>query len=123
MNPFSFSSTTVSPSLSTHAPSAENGYDILPVNLVKNTDKIQEKDFDFVDSPLADKVLVPAGSNQQSRIEVKKGPNGQDYEYEYVYYYYDDDENDSNISDKKPAGAKSRWVKIKFNWSAIRNRS
>lgn len=30
---------------------------------------------------------------QTSRIEIKKGPNGIDYEYEYVYYYYDDDDN------------------------------
>lgn len=36
--------------------------------------------------------LVPSGSEKQrSRIEIKKGPNGQEYEYEYVYYYYDDD--------------------------------
>lgn len=25
-----------------------------------------------------------------SILQVKKGPNGKDYEYEYVYYYYDD---------------------------------
>lgn len=31
---------------------------------------------------------------QTSRIQVKKGPNGVDYEYEYVYYYYDDDEKE-----------------------------
>jgi hypothetical protein len=39
-------------------------------------------------------ILEEAGSEnkQQSRIQIKKGPNGQDYEYEYVYYYYDDDE-------------------------------
>ncbi|XP_055922532.1 mucin-5AC [Eupeodes corollae] len=37
--------------------------------------------------------LFAAGSeNQKSRIQIKKGPNGMDYEYEYVYYYYDDDE-------------------------------
>lgn len=34
-------------------------------------------------------------TSQTSRIEIKKGPNGIDYEYEYVYYYYDDDEKDS----------------------------
>ncbi|KAG5677984.1 hypothetical protein PVAND_007696 [Polypedilum vanderplanki] len=40
-------------------------------------------------------MLEEAGTEnkQQSRIQIKKGPNGQDYEYEYVYYYYDDDEN------------------------------
>lgn len=32
---------------------------------------------------------------QTSRIQVKKGPNGVDYEYEYVYYYYDDDEKEA----------------------------
>lgn len=47
--------------------------------------------FDFVDSPLSDKHLVPAGTSQTSRINVKKGPNGQDYEYEYIYYYYEDE--------------------------------
>lgn len=36
--------------------------------------------------------LVASGSEKQrSRIQIKKGPNGQEYEYEYVYYYYDDD--------------------------------
>lgn len=35
--------------------------------------------------------LVQSPSEKQrSRIEIKKGPNGQEYEYEYVYYYYDD---------------------------------
>lgn len=46
-------------------------------------------------------VLEEAGTEnkQQSRIQIKKGPNGQDYEYEYVYYYYDDDENAKNPGD------------------------
>lgn len=90
--------TTVLPLTSTVAGLTKSNFDIIPVNLV--TDKMKkghEKDLDFVDSPLGDKLLVPAGSssNQQSRIEVKKGPNGQDYEYEYVYYYYDDEDNDT----------------------------
>lgn len=34
----------------------------------------------------------PSEQKHHSRIEIKKGPNGQDYEYEYVYYYYDEDE-------------------------------
>lgn len=40
-------------------------------------------------------LLEEAGTEnkQQSRIQIKKGPNGQDYEYEYVYYYYDDEES------------------------------
>ncbi|KAJ8917504.1 hypothetical protein NQ315_005553 [Exocentrus adspersus] len=40
------------------------------------------------DAPL----LGAASEKQRSRIQIKKGPNGQEYEYEYVYYYYDDDE-------------------------------
>lgn len=32
--------------------------------------------------------------------QVKKGPNGKDYEYEYVYYYYDEeDENKAGSAD------------------------
>lgn len=34
----------------------------------------------------------PSEQKHHSRIQIKKGPNGQDYEYEYVYYYYDEDE-------------------------------
>lgn len=34
-----------------------------------------------------------ASEKQRSRIQIKKGPNGQEYEYEYVYYYYDDDDD------------------------------
>lgn len=42
---------------------------------------------------LDDIPLVGAASDKQrSRIQIKKGPNGQEYEYEYVYYYYDDDD-------------------------------
>lgn len=46
-------------------------------------------------------VLEEAGSEnkQASRIQIKKGPNGQDYEYEYVYYYYDDDEKNPDDDD------------------------
>jgi len=90
--------TTVLPLTSTTAGIAKSNFDIIPVNLVADkTRKKHEKDLDFEDSPLSDKLLVPAGSenNKQSRIEVKKGPNGQDYEYEYVYYYYDDEDNDT----------------------------
>lgn len=47
--------------------------------------------------------LVGSSSNdkQRSRIQVKKGPNGQEYEYEYVYYYYDDDEEKSKSTTQK----------------------
>lgn len=37
-------------------------------------------------------LVAAASDKQRSRIQIKKGPNGQEYEYEYVYYYYDDDE-------------------------------
>jgi hypothetical protein len=90
--------TTVLPLTSTTAGLTKSNFDVIPVNLVADkSSKEHEKDFDFEDSPLGDKLLVPAGSasNKQSRIEVKKGPNGQDYEYEYVYYYYDDEDNDT----------------------------
>lgn len=54
---------------------------------------------DFVNQNFA---LEGAGSenNKKSRIEIKKGPNGQDYEYEYVYYYEEDEDADSKA---KPA--------------------
>ncbi|KAK6618557.1 hypothetical protein RUM43_012948 [Polyplax serrata] len=69
------------------------GFYILPVN--KQQSKHKEESYDFVD--VEEKVLVPAGSSpsQSSRINIKKGPNGQDYEYEYVYYYYDEDEDEA----------------------------
>lgn len=72
---------------------ASNHFDV--ISLTKQKTKhtntpIDEGVFDFVDSPLSDKQLVSAGTSQTSRINVKKGPNGQDYEYEYIYYYYED---------------------------------
>lgn len=75
-------------------------------------------------------ILEEAGSEnkQASRIQIKKGPNGQDYEYEYVYYYYDDDESknpgddDVIVGSRKgssttsttqaPSGGKSRYSSI-----------
>lgn len=49
---------------------------------------------------LVDKYESAGTENKQtSRIQIKKGPNGQDYEYEYVYYYYDEDEKDSKKSE------------------------
>lgn len=45
--------------------------------------------------------FVGSGSEKQrSRIQIKKGPNGQEYEYEYVYYYYDDDVDDKKSQQK-----------------------
>lgn len=53
-------------------------------------------------------VLEEAGSEnkQSSRIQIKKGPNGQDYEYEYVYYYYDDDEEKNPEDDDVIIGSR-----------------
>lgn len=70
-----------------------SNYEVLSLKPSKEKPVADEGVFDFVDSPLSDKHLVPAGSAQAqtSRINVKKGPNGQDYEYEYVYYYYEDE--------------------------------
>lgn len=66
------------------------------MHINRNEKKLKEDNFDFFDAD--EKVLVPAGSSpgQSSRINIKKGPNGQDYEYEYVYYYYDEDEEGAN---------------------------
>uniref|UniRef100_A0AAR5PMV1 DUF4758 domain-containing protein n=1 Tax=Dendroctonus ponderosae TaxID=77166 RepID=A0AAR5PMV1_DENPD len=52
---------------------------------VLTTSRIAPKNVDF-------DVVGSASDKQRSRIQIKKGPNGQEYEYEYVYYYYDDDE-------------------------------
>lgn len=53
-------------------------------------------------------ILEEAGSEnkQASRIQIKKGPNGQDYEYEYVYYYYDDDESKTEGDDDVIIGSR-----------------
>lgn len=58
---------------------------------------VNEGLIDLDDFPM----LEEAGSEnkQTSRIQIKKGPNGQDYEYEYVYYYYDDDEKNPGDDD------------------------
>lgn len=72
-----------------------SGYDVIPLNKQREKHNTDEGVFDFVDSPLSDKHLVPAGSGKTSHVNVKKGPNGQEYEYEYIYYYYEDEEPDS----------------------------
>lgn len=90
-------------------------YDV--VSLHKQKDRPSSTDegvFDFVDTPLSNKNLVPAGTAQTSRINVKKGPNGQDYEYEYVYYYYYDDPEEGNKHDGKYRHA----LKQNFKWSS-----
>ncbi|XP_012286148.1 mucin-5AC, partial [Orussus abietinus] len=67
-------------------------FDFIPVNIIREDSKdsytpYSERHF----GDLSDVSLVPAGTS--SRIQVKKGPNGKDYEYEYVYYYYDEEED------------------------------
>lgn len=42
-----------------------------------------------------DKLTASSSENKRSRIQIKKGPNGQEYEYEYVYYYYDDEDEEA----------------------------
>ncbi|XP_036346038.1 integumentary mucin C.1-like, partial [Rhagoletis pomonella] len=68
-----------------------------------NDDLDEEINVGFVDQAIN---LDAAGSenSKKSRIEIKKGPNGQDYEYEYVYYY--EDEEDAKPSES-PAKAES----------------
>ncbi|XP_043514673.1 mucin-5AC-like isoform X1 [Frieseomelitta varia] len=87
--------TTMMPVLTT--PRETRAFDFVPVNIIRDDGKetsFRERNFgDF-----SDVSLVPAGTN--SRIQVKKGPNGKDYEYEYVYYYYDEeDENKAGTAD------------------------
>lgn len=115
---------TPSSAAATTTEQEQSGFVYVPVNLpssslpkagaegITGKQRLQQDDgsFDFVDSPLGDKVLVPAGSapSQSSRVNVKKGPNGQDYEYEYVYYYYDEDEDEkSTASPNSNAGSNS----------------
>lgn len=80
-------------------------------------EKDDEVNVGFVDQAIA---LETAGTenNKKSRIEIKKGPNGQDYEYEYVYYYEDEEEDakskDSVAVDGEEAETrgKSRYTNI-----------
>ncbi|XP_046742361.1 mucin-5AC-like [Diprion similis] len=81
--------TTMMPVLTT--PREVRAFDFVPVNIIREDSKDAYTPFaDRHFGDLSDVSLVPAGSN--SRIQVKKGPNGKDYEYEYVYYYYDEED-------------------------------
>ncbi|XP_012217572.1 mucin-2 [Linepithema humile] len=92
--------TTMLPILTTprEARNKNSPFDFVPVNIIREDNKdgfARFSDANFGD--LGDVSLIPAGTN--SRIQVKKGPNGKDYEYEYVYYYYDEeDENKANTA-------------------------
>lgn len=74
-------------------------------NVLTTTQKPSKSADDIANEGLIDQsiVLDEAGSenNQKSRIQIKKGPNGVDYEYEYVYYYYDEDEKENKGGNKQ----------------------
>ncbi|XP_074109228.1 uncharacterized protein LOC141533998 isoform X2 [Cotesia typhae] len=99
--------TTMRPILTTERSYSQSSYDFIPVNLIPKNYKESwspylNRNFDY----LSDVSLVPAGSN--SRIQIKKGPNGKDYEYEYVYYYYDEeDESKVSASNNKQEGIRT----------------
>ncbi|OXU21555.1 hypothetical protein TSAR_013837 [Trichomalopsis sarcophagae] len=82
--------TTMLPILTT--PRDARPYDFVPVNIIHQDAKVNPlSPFNNKNlKDLSDTSLIPAGSN--TRIQVKKGPNGKDYEYEYVYYYYDEED-------------------------------
>lgn len=89
--------TTQRPVLTTTAPTAD--YQYIPIN------------FDTIDDIntglLASNARLETAASEQkqhSRIQIKKGPNGQDYEYEYIYYYYDEEE-EGKASKGKPSTA------------------
>ncbi|XP_026464595.1 flocculation protein FLO11-like [Ctenocephalides felis] len=69
----------------------------------------------------------PSEQKHHSRIQIKKGPNGQDYEYEYVYYYYDEDEptktDPVNDSDKKPVNSETENNTLQQEASASKTRN
>lgn len=88
-------STTQKPILTTAPPTANKGFDYIPINF----DTIDDINSGLLTSNVK---LETAGSEQKqhSRIQIKKGPNGQDYEYEYVYYYYDEEDAKKESKDK-----------------------
>lgn len=76
------------PLLTTVAPATDSkNFDYIPINF----DSIDDINSGLLTSNVN---FEPAGTEQKqhSRIQIKKGPNGQDYEYEYVYYYYDEED-------------------------------
>lgn len=94
------STTTQRPVLTTAAPTTAQPFEYLGVNF----DSIDDINSGLLSSNVN---LEAAGSEQKqhSRIQVKKGPNGQDYEYEYIYYYYDEEEGGKG--DNKVKGSTS----------------
>ncbi|KAF7265158.1 hypothetical protein GWI33_021399 [Rhynchophorus ferrugineus] len=63
---------------------------------VHTTSRISPKNVDF-------DVVGAASEKQRSRTQIKKGPDGQEYEYVYYYYYYDDDEDNVTNAHDGPA--------------------
>lgn len=94
--------TTQKPVLTTAPPTASvnQQFDYIPINF----DTIDDINTGLLSSNVN---LETAGSEQkpQSRIQIKKGPNGQDYEYEYIYYYYDEDEEGNKKDGKGKASS------------------
>ncbi|EDV45352.1 mucin-5AC [Drosophila erecta] len=88
--------------------------------------KLDNLDEDIVVDPHEDFInqnfaLDSAGSenSKKSRIEIKKGPNGQDYEYEYVYYYEEDDEPSKVDASAEPeTRGKTRYTNIERSTTA-----
>lgn len=91
--------TTQKPVLTTASPTTKV-YDYIPINF----DTIDDINTGLLTSNVQ---LETAGSEQNSRIQIKKGPNGQDYEYEYIYYYYDEEEGGKKEKDGKDGKEKS----------------
>lgn len=91
--------TTQKPVLTTAPTATTKAYDYIPINF----DTIDDINTGLLSSNVN---LETAGSEQkpQSRIQIKKGPNGQDYEYEYIYYYYDEDEDKKDGKGKDGKG-------------------
>ncbi|KMZ07474.1 uncharacterized protein Dsimw501_GD16500 [Drosophila simulans] len=88
--------------------------------------KLDNLDEDIVVDPHEDFInqnfaLESAGSEntKKSRIEIKKGPNGQDYEYEYVYYYEEDDDSSKVDPSAEPeTRGKTRYTNIERSTTA-----
>lgn len=104
--------TTQKPILTTASPTSTRAYDYIPINF----DTIDDINSGLLTSNVN---LETAGSEQKqhSRIQIKKGPNGQDYEYEYVYYYYD--EEDDNKKDGK--GRDSKEISVDSTETPVHN--
>lgn len=87
---------------------------------IKKAELDEDFNVGFVDQAIN---LDAAGSesNKKSRIEIKKGPNGQDYEYEYVYYYEDEEDakpSEAPVKADSSERGKSRYSNIERTTAA-----